>query len=84
MHRAEVKRDRAQARVDALAIIADEVGAQLADLGRTADEVADTTKRAEDEAGSKADGEPVPNEEPQPKAHPKAAGEPTPEAAPTT
>ncbi len=45
LEHARAKRDRAQARLDALAIIADEIRAQLAELGEADDGPADAGKQ---------------------------------------
>jgi hypothetical protein len=61
LHSAEAKRDKAQARVDAFGIIADEIRAQLADLERASTKAA--TEPADDAettpAGRPADGDGV-------------------------
>jgi hypothetical protein len=61
LHNAEAKRDKAQARVDAFGIIADEIRAQLADLERASTKAA--TEPVDDAettpAGRPADGDGV-------------------------
>jgi len=89
---ARAKRDRAQARLDALAIIADEIRAQLAELGEaedgqaTADDAGATAEATAAEPTSKTGSEPKPTKpkstKPKPKARsrtakPKAAKSPS-------
>lgn len=54
LQHAQTKRDRAQARVEALSIIADEIRAQLAELEKP-DQQADAAKAGPDEAKASAD-----------------------------
>jgi hypothetical protein len=78
---AQTRRDRAQARVDALSIIADEIRAQLADLERASTKAA--TEPADDAETTPA-GRPADDAETTPAGRP-ADGDgvtPAPEAAP--
>lgn len=56
---ARAKRDRAQARLDALAIIADEIRAQLAELGEAEDGPADGPADAAEESAEATAAEPA-------------------------
>ena len=81
---ARAKRDRAQARLDALAIIADEIRAQLAELGEaedgqtTADDAGATVEATAAEPTSETGSEPKPAEskpaKPKSKAKSRTAG----------
>jgi hypothetical protein len=83
LHTAEAKRDRAQARVEALGIIADEIRAQLADIEK-ADAKGAATSGAKAEQGqgvsTEVEAEPKPAQEPSAPPRPRR----TRKAQPTT
>jgi hypothetical protein len=81
LHSAEAKRDKAQARVDAFGIIADEIRAQLADLERASTKAA--TEPADDAETTPA-GRPADDAETAPAGRPADGDGVTPasEAAP--